>query len=314
MNRVAAPIVGIEPAVVPEFDRRPSQRGTVGVSVIMVVYMTGEALKQSLACVLADPLVDEFIVVDNGSRPEDLARLRALAAAEPRVKLLTGHGNIGFARGANLGARAATTDTFVFLNPDAFLQPGCLARLADEIEGRPVPAIVGGRVLNADRSEQRGARRGDITPLTAMVSLSRLSRLSPALRRYDIHWEAEVPPNEVTAVPTISGACFCMRRADFDAVDGFDEGYFLHVEDVDLCWRVRQAGGEVLFHPKAEVVHLGHTSQTSPLRVEFHKGRGLVRFFRKRARTGPQRLAALLIAPLVIAAAVARPFLGFNRA
>jgi GT2 family glycosyltransferase len=312
MNGATAPIVGIEPASVPEFESANARAGTSGVSVIMVVYMTGEALKQSLACVLADPLVEEFVIVDNGSKPSEAQRLADLAAREPRVKLITGHGNIGFARGANLGARAATTDTFVFLNPDAFLQPGCLARLADEIETRAVPAIVGGRVLNADRTEQRGARRGDITPLTAVVSLGRLSRFAPGLRRYDIHWEAELPPNEVTAVPTISGACFCMRRADFDAVDGFDEGYFLHVEDVDLCWRVRQAGGEVLFHPKAEVVHLGHTSQTSPLRVEFHKGRGLVRFFRKRAQTGPQRLAALLLAPLVIAAAVARPLLGYS--
>ncbi|WP_091736115.1 glycosyltransferase family 2 protein [Phenylobacterium immobile] len=311
MNDVSTPILAIESAS-SSFDVRPRSRA--GVSVIMVVYMTGEALKQSLSCVLADPLVDEFIIVDNGSKPADVSRLAELAAREPRVKLITGHGNVGFARGANLGARAATSDTFVFLNPDAFLQPGCLAMLANEIAHRPVPSIVGGRVLNADRTEQRGARRGDITPMTAIVSLGRLSRFAPGLSRFDIHWEAEAAPADVTAVPTISGACFCMRRADFDAVQGFDEGYFLHVEDVDLCWRVRQAGGEVLFHPKAEVVHLGHTSQTSPLRVEFHKGRGLVRFFRKRARTAPQKLAALLLTPLVIGAAVARPLLGYHRA
>lgn len=312
MNDVSAPIVAVETAPPSTFDLRPAS--AAGVSVIMVVYMTGEALEQSLPCVLADPLVEEFIIVDNGSKPAEAQALAELAAREPRVKLLTGHGNVGFARGANLGARAATTDTFVFLNPDAFLQPGCLARLADEIATHAVPAIVGGRVLNADRTEQRGARRGDITPLTALVSLGRLSRFSPALARYDIHWEAEAAPADVVAVPTISGACFCMRRIDFDAVQGFDEGYFLHVEDVDLCWRVRQAGGEVLFHPKAEVVHLGHTSQTSPLRVEFHKGRGLVRFFRKRAVTAPQKLAAVLLAPLVLAAAVARPLLGYHRA
>jgi len=302
MNGIVAPLVAVEPALTSDFLRsRPS------VSVVMVVFMTGQALEQSVACVLADPLVDEFVIVDNGSTPGDAARLRNLAERDERVTLLTGHGNIGFARGANLGARTARGEMLVFLNPDAFLQPGCIAELVREIEPRPVPCIVGGRVLNADRSEQRGARRGDITPMTALVSLSRLARRMPALRNYEVHWESEAPPEQPASVPTISGACFCMRREDFDAVNGFDEGYFLHVEDVDLCWRVRQQGGAVLFHPKAEVIHLGRTSQTSPLRVEYHKGVGLARYFRKRAVKISERLLAWALSPVIICTAVARP-------
>jgi GT2 family glycosyltransferase len=302
MNGIVAPIVAVEPASAAEFLRsRPS------VSVVMVVYMTGQALEQSIACVLDDPLVDEFVVVDNGSTPADRAALFALAERDSRVTLLSGHGNIGFARGANLGARTARGEMLVFLNPDAFLQPGCVAELVREIEHRPVPSIVGGRVLNVDRTEQRGARRGDITPMSAIVSLSRLAHSVPALRSYEVHWETETPPDHPSLVPTISGACFCMRRDDFDAVDGFDEGYFLHVEDVDLCWRVRQQGGVVVFHPKAEVIHLGRTSQTSPLRVEFHKGVGLARYFRKRAVNVSERMLAWALSPLIVCTAVVRP-------
>jgi hypothetical protein len=273
----------------------------------MVVYMTGAALGESLACALQDRLVDELVVVDNGSTPEDLIYLRQLAERDRRVVLLTGHGNVGFARGANRGARAAGGEVLIFLNPDAFLQPNCVARLAREIAGQPVPCIVGGRVLNTDRTEQRGARRGDITPISALLSLYGLARKA-ALRRFEVHWEGEPTPDVAASVPTISGACFCMRRIDFEAVDGFDEKYFLHVEDVDLCWRVRAAGGTVLFQPKAEVIHLGHTSLVSPLRVEFHKGVGLARYFCKRAR-GAGRLIAWLLSPLVVGAAVVRPVL-----
>ena len=303
MNGIAAPLVAAEPVVTADVLR--SRRS---VSVVMVVYMTGEALTQSLACVLADPLVDELVVVDNGSSPAEAARLRELADRDGRVTLVQGQGNVGFARGANLGARKAQGDLIVFLNPDAFLQPGCIAALAREIEGRPIPSLVGGRVLNADRTEQRGARRGDITPMSALLSMSGLARGS-SLGRYEVHWEGEALPDEVQAVPTISGACFCMRREDFDRVNGFDEGYFLHVEDVDLCWRVRREGGQVLFHPKAEVIHIGGTSQTSPLKVEFHKGVGLARYFRKRATNPRERLTAWVLSPLVVAAAVARPIL-----
>lgn len=302
MNGITAPIVAYEPAPTQDFLKLRRK-----VSVVMVVYMTGEALQQSVECVLADPLVDELVVVDNGSTRLEAARLKRLADADRRVRVIQGQGNVGFARGANLGARAARGEVLVFLNPDAFLQAGCIAELARAIEDRPVPCLVGGRVLNSDRTEQRGARRGDITPVSALLSLSRLAAAIPALRRYEVHWESEAAPEDVIAVPTISGACFCMRREDFDAVQGFDEGYFLHVEDVDLCWRVRQSGGDVLFQPKAEVIHLGHTSHASPLRVEFHKGVGLARYFRKRAETGRESLLAWLISPLIVCTAIARP-------
>jgi hypothetical protein len=305
MNGIAAPIVAVESAPTPDFLTLPRR----SVSVVMVVYMTGEALEQSLACVLAEPLVDELVVVDNGSAPADAAALRSLAQRDSRVVLLAGQGNIGFARGANLGAARARGEVLVFLNPDAFLQPRCIAELVGELEGRPSPCIVGGRVLNLDRTEQRGARRGDITPVTALMSLSRLAQHVPAWRQYEVHWEGDVAPDDVVAVPTISGACFCMRKEDFDSLGGFDEKYFLHVEDVDLCWRVRQQGGDVLFHPRAEVVHLGHTSLSHPLRVEFHKGVGLARYFRKRAQGGSERALAWLLSPLIVATALARPLM-----
>ncbi|WP_293378512.1 glycosyltransferase family 2 protein [Phenylobacterium sp. SCN 70-31] len=301
MNRIAAPIVAVDAA-----PNRDVLRARRSVSVVMVVYMTGEALDRSVPCVLADPLVDELVIVDNGSTPAQAERLRALSGQDGRVTLLSGQGNVGFARGANLGARTACGDHLVFLNPDAFLQPGCVAALVREIAGQPVPSLVGGRVLNPDRTEQRGARRGDITAVSALLSMSGLAK-ARALSRFEVHWEGETLPDAAVETPTISGACFCMRREDFEFVGGFDEGYFLHVEDVDLCWRVRAAGGRVLFHPKAEVIHIGGTSQTSPLKVEFHKGVGLARYFRKRAQGPGQRLAAWLAGPLVVAAAVARP-------
>lgn len=276
------------------------------VSVVMVVYRTGEALERALGCVLDDPRVDEFVIVDNGSSAAEGERLRGLAR-DDRVALVTGQGNVGFARGANLGAARASGDVLVFLNPDAFLQPGCIAELAREVEARPGLALVGGRVLNADGTEQRGARRGEITPMNALLSMSGLAKLVPGWGRFEVHWEDQALPAEAIRTPTISGACFAMRREAFQGLGGFDEGFFLHVEDVDLCWRVREAGGDVLFSPRAEVIHIGGTSQTSPLKVEFHKGVGLARYFRKRARGVSQHVAAWLLSPLVVGLAVARP-------
>ncbi len=279
------------------------------ISVVMVVYRTGSALADSIRHVLDEPLVDEFVIVDNGSSARDADMLRALSLTEPRVLLQQGHGNVGFARGANMGAATAKGEYVIFINPDANLQPGCIAALVTAFRGQPVPTVVGARVMNTDGTEQRGGRRGEVTPITTLLSFGHLTRRYSKLSGFEIHRETEPLPISPVPMPTISGACFALRRSDFEALDGFDEGYFLHVEDIDLCWRARQAGGEVIFQPKAQVVHLGHTSLEHPVKVEFHKGVGLSRYFIKRADTLQRYALAVFLAPAIMLMSVCRPLL-----
>jgi GT2 family glycosyltransferase len=276
------------------------------ISVIVVVYRTGPALLEAIQRVLSEPLAREFVLVDNGSTAEESAWMRNAARDYSHVKLIEGHGNVGFARGCNMGARASSGDILVFLNPDAFLQEGCLRSLAEGVRQGPRPCLVGARVLNPDGTEQRGARRGEVTPVTTLTSLLKLSNRFSVLKRFDIHHETEPAPCGRIQAPTISGAGFAMTRQDFESLGGFDEDYFLHVEDIDLCWRVRKAGGAVWFDPDANVVHLGSTSQTDPLKIEIWKGVGLVRFFAKRADNPRRVLAAHLLAPAILAAALVR--------
>ncbi len=278
------------------------------VTVIMVVFRTGEALAQSIAKVLAEPRVDEFVIIDNGSTPEEEA-VQDAAAGDRRVRVLRGHGNIGFARGCNMGAQSAHGRVLIVLNPDAFLQAGCVAALVEAVDSTPAPRLIGARILNLDGAEQRGARRGEVTPVTALLSLTRLAHAARILERFEIHHEHDPEPGQLLAVPTISGACFAITHEDYSALGGLDEGYFLHVEDVDLCWRMRRSGGQVLFAPSARVVHLGSTSHTSPLKVEVFKGLGLVRYFRKRADNPRRLLLAYALAPAIMAVSVLRPLL-----
>ena len=287
----------------------PAPLDVPGVSVVMVVYMTGEVLRESITLVLAESLVDEFVIVDNGSPPKVAGKLRAFARKEPRVRLVQGHGNIGFARGANLGAQVARGRNLVFLNPDALLQPDCIQSLIEAAERGASPCVVGACVLNPDGSEQRGGRRGEVTPVTTLMTLTHLALNVRGLRRFEIHREDEPRPAAPIPVETISGACFHISRRDFETLGGFDDGFFLHVEDIDFCWRARQQGGTVLFDPQARVVHLGSTSQTHPLVVEFHKGRGLVRYFIKRADNPWRLMLAWGLSPLIMLAAVTRPTL-----
>lgn len=279
-----------------------------GVTAVMIVFHTGKVLFEAIDSVLQEPRIQQLILIDNGSSEKTRVKLRELEAMYDHILLVQGQGNIGFARAANLGAHLASHPWVVFLNPDARLRPGCVSRLIEAAKMGPSPCIVGARVLNPDLSEQRGARRGEVTPVTTLLSLTRLSQHIPVLRRFEIHREGDHLPETPYAVPTISGACFATSKRDFALLKGFDTDFFLHVEDVDLCWRAREMGGSVLFHPQAEVVHDGHTSRAEPVFVEWNKGKGLVHYFNKRARGKGvwRRIYVAVLGPMILAVSVMR--------
>lgn len=267
-------------------------------SVVTVSWMTGPTLMAAVNAVLAAPGVDEFVLVSHENPPRIIAALRTLAASHANFVLIETDANLGFAKGCNIGALAASGDLVFFLNPDAILARGSGAQLKQSaLMTAKRPWIIGARILNRNGSEQAGGRRGELTPRTAAISFLRLNRLIPGLR--NLHWEDDQLPTEMINVPTVSGAAMMMRRDDFLELGGFDEAYFLHVEDIDLCRTVRGAGGDVWFEPRVQILHFGATSQSSPWRVETHKAAGFVKYFWK-FYSGPlQRLAtALLVVPI----------------
>lgn len=248
------------------------------VSVIVVSYHTGPALIACLDSVLAQDRLAEAILVDNGNDPETRDALAAKAERAPALRVLTGHGNVGFAAGCNLGASRAVGEVLLFLNPDAALPDGTLSRCLAVLRDHPEAWALGIRLLNADGSDQRGSRRNLPDPWSSLVEVLRLDRLGLG-RRVNLH---ETPAGDaVTPVECISGAFVMMPRDAFDRAGGFDAGYFLHVEDIDLCMEIRRRGGTILFAPAIHATHLQGTSRVFSLQPEWHKARGFVRYFRK---------------------------------
>ena len=247
-------------------------------SVILVSFYTGTPLFPAINSILRQTTPVELIVVDNGNPEAIVAQLRNLAAAEARLTLITGHGNVGFSRGNNIGVVASKGDYVLILNPDCRLQTDVLEKLHCHAARLPHPFMIGARILNEDGSDQRGCRRELLTPTTAFVEALHLSRLFPKLR---LNRHEEPIPAAITPIPAISGAFMFLSRADFDRVGGFDEGYFLHVEDLDLCFRFRKAGGKIYFAPDVVAIHTGGTSEAASDFVERHKTRGFSRYFHR---------------------------------
>lgn len=282
----------------------------MSINAIIVSYQTGPALKECIKKVLSSAMIDGLILVDNGNTADMRAWMDAVVKKNPTMKIIRGQGNVGFARACNAGAQQAKGTHLLFLNPDALLQKNAVKQLQEVLDKAPNGSVVGARLQNPDGSEQRGSRRGRLTPWSALVSMTGLSRFAPAHRAFaDMHQEAEPLPGCPIAVHAISGACMLIRRNDFIALGGFDEGYFLHVEDLDICRRVRKRGGDVIFVPGARVVHYGSTSKASRLKIDWNKAIGLVRYFYKFSHSALERLGAILLAPFIVAAILSRSLL-----
>lgn len=277
------------------------------VSVIMVSYMTGPALMEAISAVLADPDIHELIVVDNGNSESARARLSELTAKRNSVRFLQGHGNIGFARACNYGANLATGHYLLFLNPDAVIAKGAARQLANAGDGLVEPWITGGLLRDENGKEQRGARRRALTPLSALVGFLPILEIVPGLR--SIHRETDPLPSHPVQIDTISGACLMTDRPSFDKMGGFDERYFLHVEDIEICRRARQMGGQVGFVPGAKVMHYGSTSDVPRVWIEKEKLKGFVRYFWNYTPGFLPKVLTILAVPFMAIAIVGRAYL-----
>lgn len=254
---------------------------------VVVNHDTGDHVVRCVQSLLAEG-VDRVVVVDNASQPEEVARLRRFAARWPaRLGLIENADNRGFAAACNQGARQAGSDTVFFLNPDAVLLPGALSTLQEALAADSRIGMVGGLLCNPDGSEQPGGRRVFPTPRRGFVrafGLARFARRWPRLFSDFLLHEQPLPPGP-QAVEAISGACMLMRREALDGVGGWDEDYFLHAEDLDLCMRLADRRWAVHFVPEARIVHAkGVSSRARPYFVAWHKHLGMLIFYRKHFR------------------------------
>ncbi|NQW09630.1 MAG: glycosyltransferase family 2 protein [Alphaproteobacteria bacterium] len=254
-------------------------------TVVMVSFRTGPILVDSLRAALASAAVSKVVLVDNGNNADTRRAIAHIDSEEPRLDVLQGHGNIGFARACNLGVTRSDSDVVLLLNPDCILRPGVVERGLEVLAAHPEASALTVRIENTDGSEQRGARRNLMTPWTCLVEQFRLDRIMPNHPHFQrLNLNETEPLHDVSPVECISGAFMLLPRRVYEAAGGMDEDYFLHVEDVDFCMRLSKAGHTILYVPDVAVTHVKSTSRVSPLRIEWHKSVSVSTYFRKHFR------------------------------
>lgn len=223
-------------------------------------------------------------VVDNGSSDGSAAMV---LEKFPRVNLVLNDGNVGYGRACNQGASKTSEPYVLLLNSDTLLSPGTARELVGYLEAHPDVGIAGPRILNTDGTLQYSCRDFPSIP-DALVHgfLGLFNGGNRASARYKKTGWAH---DEEAEVDWVSGCFLAVRRSAFEELGGFDESYYMYVEDVDLCWRAWRSGWKVAYLPAGDVCHhIGMSSRVVPARMVFHHHASMLRFHFKTYR-GPAR-------------------------
>ena len=277
---------------------------TVDLSVVIVSYNTRDILDACLAS-LAQPDSasrrpdPELIVVDNASSDGSVAMVRSCYR---RVRVIEMGENAGFARASNQGLRASSGRFVLLLNSDTVVHGGAQANMVSFMDEHPEFAAAGPLLLNSDGSVQTSCFAfttvRDI--LFESLGLTALFPYSPVFNRRGM---GGFDRTTVRAVDWVSGACLMARRRVIEQVGLLDEGFFMYGEELDWCYRMRQAGLRVAFFPGARVIHYGRGSSARTRGdIAPRALAGRLRYFRKHHGPG----AALAVRLLTIVGAALR--------
>jgi GT2 family glycosyltransferase len=253
----------------------------MAITAVVVNFNAGDHLG---ACVqsLLDEGVREVRVVDNASSDGSFERLRGRFGRSPSVEMLANPANRGFGPAVNDQLASLRNEYLLIINPDCRLASGALGALAGALDADPAAGLAGPAVEDEHGRPEPAACRFYPTPRRAFMTASGLSRLAgrfPSLAGIASPQAQQL--DRVTEAEATSGACMLLRTDAFRALGGFDEAYQLHCEDLDLMYRLREAGWKILYVPAARAVHAGGVSSASrPLWVHRQKHRGIARFFR----------------------------------
>ncbi|MGA3217614.1 MAG: glycosyltransferase family 2 protein [Acidimicrobiales bacterium] len=248
---------------------------------VVVNYNAKEHLLSCAGSLLGEG-VDTVIVADNGSVDGSEA---ALAASYPEVRWAPTGSNLGYGAAADLGAALSDSTYLLVCNPDVVLGEGSVATLRSFLEARPDVAVVGPRMVDGKGALYPSARRfPDLLEAVGHGFLGQFWPANPFSRRYRMNdWDHA----SARQVDWVSGACFLARRSAWEAVGGFDPAYFMYLEDVDLCWRLGNAGWAVAYEPAAQVVHVqGVSADRHPYRMLLAHHVSMWRFARRATPAG----------------------------
>lgn len=227
-------------------------------SILILTYNSSAYISNLLKSIKDFVKDSEVLVIDNASSDTTVETVKKFN----NVKVIESGKNLGFAGGYNFGAKNTKSKYALFLNPDTLFKKGNLSDLIKVFKENPKAAVVGGKLIGRDGKVEKSAGKFFTLIPTILIALG-----------LDEKFGIRFSPEKVEKVDFVSGGFMMVDLRVFSSLSGFDEEFFMYIEDMDFCYRVKKAGGEVYFTPDVVIEHLGHgSSNRSFAIVNIYKG------------------------------------------
>ena len=223
-------------------------------SIVVVNYNVKYFLQQLLLSLFQSKVEFDFeiIIVDNNSQDGSIPFLQKQF---PGVKYLTNDENLGFAKASNQGIRSAIGDYVLLLNPDTLLREDTLSEAVAFMEGHPQAGAIGVKMVDGAGRYLPESKRGFPSPGVAFNKLIGLNKLFPKSKFFNGYYLGHLDSEQSHEIDVLTGAFMLIRRSVLDQVGLLDEDYFMYGEDIDLSYRIRQAGYKIYYTPASSIVH-----------------------------------------------------------
>lgn len=255
-------------------------------SIIIVNYNTGGLLGDCLHSVkiASEQLLTEVVVVDNRSTDHSVDDF---AERFPGFQLLRNEANLGFAAANNQGLELATGKFVLFLNPDTIVPPDCFQKCLQFMETHPDAGAMGVKMTNGHGVYLKESKRGFPSPAVAFWKMTGITALFPRSRVLARYYLGHLDEDRDHAVEILSGAFMLVRKQVLDRIGGFDERFFMYAEDIDLSYRITQAGFRNYYYAGTTVLHYKGGSTQKDRRYVKQFYRAMSQFVKKYYGTGP---------------------------
>ena len=260
------------------------QLNPVDLSIIIVNYHHSHMLDNCLESVYRtiEKIQFEVILVDNSSKDDGL---ESILKCYTKIQLINNSKNLGFARANNQGAKIASGDFLLFINPDTVMIEDAIESMLDYIRSDSSIGILGPKVLNSDQTIQYSCRKFPTIWSGLFNRYSLTTRLFPNNRYSRDYLMLDYDHNSTRSVDWVSGCCMMMSKSTFNKANGFDENYFLFIEDVDICQVIKKRL-RVVYFPNAKIYHkISSSNARSTPQMIIKRHQGMIYYNQKYRKT-----------------------------
>lgn len=250
-------------------------------SIVIVNYNTKQLTIDAIQSVLRSKTSYsyEILLVDNNSNDGSVDAFRQVI---PQISVIENKENVGFAKANNQAIKIAQGRYILLLNSDTIVQEETLQAMLDFMEDHPKVGASGCKVVLPDGSLDKACRRGFPTPAASFYHFSGLAKLFPDNPRFNKYQLGHLDPDKDYPVDCLVGAFMLLRREVIDQVGLLDETFFMYGEDIDWCYRIKEAGWEIHYYPYTSIIHYkGASSRRKPLKIIYEFHRAMILFHRK---------------------------------